>query len=295
MDYPVTDCYINFFDTGPGFTASPARHTHDFHEIYLALADGGTQHTDKKIFKMRYGDVFFFAGGQEHIGNGCPAAGTVPAVVIYLGRGVFDFDRAPDRTGFGIIRHLEKSSLAGRPRLPLSREASERVRKLCAEGVGETARRAAGWRLALKALVSEMLLVFMRDMRLADCGAEGEGGADPRIIDAKIFLESNFTSDPPVCRLAGITGLSRSRFHALFRRDTGLSMKEYCARLKCSSAAALLSGTDAPLSDVAARSGFKSMGCFFSVFRRLSGMTPERFRASGPRPEGLFSSFSKND
>jgi AraC family transcriptional regulator len=71
-----------------------------------------------------------------------------------------------------------------------------------------------------------------------------------------------------------------------FHQHFGCTMSEYIRRIRISHAQSLLSCPDLEISDVALASGFCDQSHFTAIFRRVTGMSPRRFRLliSGNRP-----------
>jgi len=71
-----------------------------------------------------------------------------------------------------------------------------------------------------------------------------------------------------------------------FHQHFGCTMSEYIRRIRISRAQSLLSCPDLEISDVALASGFCDQSHFTAIFRRVTGMSPRRFRLliSGNRP-----------
>jgi AraC family transcriptional regulator len=78
--------------------------------------------------------------------------------------------------------------------------------------------------------------------------------------------------------LAGAAGLSRMHFAAQFRAATGLRPHEYMLRRRVEKARCLLATSEMPIAEVAFSVGFCSQAHFTTVFRRFSGLTPNRWR-----------------
>jgi AraC family transcriptional regulator len=80
--------------------------------------------------------------------------------------------------------------------------------------------------------------------------------------------------------LANVAGLSRMHFAAQFRAATGYRPHDYLLYQRIESAKEILSGTDVPLAQVALTVGFHAQAHFSTVFKRLTGDTPARWRCS---------------
>jgi AraC family transcriptional regulator len=78
--------------------------------------------------------------------------------------------------------------------------------------------------------------------------------------------------------LATVAGLSRMHFAGQFRAATGYRPYEYLLYRRIESAKSMLSGTDMPLVEVALSVGFQAQPHFSTVFKRLTGQSPARWR-----------------
>lgn len=79
--------------------------------------------------------------------------------------------------------------------------------------------------------------------------------------------------------LAGMAGLSRSHFSALFRRATGYGPLEYQTRLRMGRARELLDTTDRTVASIAHEVGYADPLYFSRQFRRIHGVTATDHRA----------------
>ena len=80
--------------------------------------------------------------------------------------------------------------------------------------------------------------------------------------------------------LAQMAGLSRSHFSRAFQRMTGDPPQRFILKRRVCRARDLLSGGDAPIAQIAFRSGFSSQAHLSSAFREDVGTTPSRYRAA---------------
>ena len=78
--------------------------------------------------------------------------------------------------------------------------------------------------------------------------------------------------------LAAVAGLSRMHFAGQFRAATGYRPHDYLLYQRIESAKSMLSGTDVPLAEVALSVGFQAQAHFSTVFKRLTGQSPARWR-----------------
>ena len=78
--------------------------------------------------------------------------------------------------------------------------------------------------------------------------------------------------------LAGYVGLNPSYLSKLFSKETGMSIKSFVIKAKVSTAENLLRNSEFTCLDISLALGFSSQSAFISVFRKLNGITPKKFR-----------------
>jgi AraC-like DNA-binding protein len=92
------------------------------------------------------------------------------------------------------------------------------------------------------------------------------------------FIEANIDQPLPLDDLAASAAVSPFHFHRQFKRSTGITPHRYILQVRMERAKALLSGSDLPLAEVAARVGFADQSHFTSTFRKTTSMTPRSYR-----------------
>ena len=97
------------------------------------------------------------------------------------------------------------------------------------------------------------------------------------------FIESNLDGHLHLETLATMAGLGPERFRIVFRKALGESPHRYVLRRRIERARELLRSTPLPITEIAHRLGFADHSHLTSTFRRLTGLTPSRFRAEALR------------
>jgi transcriptional regulator GlxA family with amidase domain len=85
--------------------------------------------------------------------------------------------------------------------------------------------------------------------------------------------------DWPVRRLAKVSGVSEAHFARSFKEAFGAPPHRYLLSRRIERATALLRDTDLPITEIALRTGHKSLGTFGRTFRDVTGESPGDFRA----------------
>jgi AraC-like DNA-binding protein len=101
-----------------------------------------------------------------------------------------------------------------------------------------------------------------------------------RLRRVEEYVEAHFDRCITLPDLAKVAGLSRMHFAAQFRAATGYRPREYLLHQRIEHAKSLLSNTETPLAEVALTVGFCTQAHFSTVFKRITGETPARWRCA---------------
>jgi transcriptional regulator GlxA family with amidase domain len=100
-----------------------------------------------------------------------------------------------------------------------------------------------------------------------------------RLLRAKDRMDAASHEEWPVRRLARVSGVSEAHFARSFRDAFGVPPHRYLLTRRIERATALLRDTDLSITEVAFRTGWKSLGTFGRTFRDVTGETPGELRA----------------
>ncbi len=108
---------------------------------------------------------------------------------------------------------------------------------------------------------------------------EVTGGLPPRRLQRVLaHVKENIEKELAVNEMAQVVGMSQYYFSKLFKVSTGTTPHQYVMRQRVERAQELLRDTPLALVEVASQVGFETQSHFTSVFRRLVGLTPKRYR-----------------
>ena len=93
------------------------------------------------------------------------------------------------------------------------------------------------------------------------------------------FLHAHFREELPLCRLSGISGLSRFHFVRAFRRAFDMTPHAFQMALRIDDSKRLLR-SGVPIAEAALETGFYDQSHFTRVFREICGGTPANYIAS---------------
>ena len=110
----------------------------------------------------------------------------------------------------------------------------------------------------------------------------------PPMQTLKNFICANLNRELSSEQLAGVIGVSQATLRRQVRRCFSCSPLELCTSLRLEHAAMLLRTTGRAVKDIALDCGFNSPLYFGTVFKSVYGMTPGRYRNSGPTDDPPF-------
>jgi len=99
-----------------------------------------------------------------------------------------------------------------------------------------------------------------------------------RLKRAVEYIDAHLADSIGLEDVAQAAGLTRMHFAAQFRAATGLRPHEYLLRRRIECAQQLLADEEYSLLDAAQLAGFRSQAHFTTVFKRVVGSTPKRWR-----------------
>lgn len=99
-----------------------------------------------------------------------------------------------------------------------------------------------------------------------------------RLRRVEQHIADHFDRCISLSELANVAGLSRMHFAAQFRAATGYRPREYLLTQRVEHAKTLLATTERPLAEIALSVGFSTQAHFSTVFKRISGQSPARWR-----------------
>lgn len=98
------------------------------------------------------------------------------------------------------------------------------------------------------------------------------------LINSIEWLAENYAKEISVDTMAEQTKMSRSTFTRQFRKYTGMSLIDYCLKLRIQAATEALATSNIPITELAYDCGFSNLSHFHRVFRRHTAMSPGAYR-----------------
>lgn len=130
----------------------------------------------------------------------------------------------------------------------------------------------------LDRLRGEMLVDFADRVRQVRYRTTDSDGEKHIFLACAEYISQNIYAPIRVEELAQSLGYTRSYLCSCFKRQTGMTLTQYCIQEKLLEAQRMLRFTDRSLSEVAALFAFSSQSHFQTAFKRFTGETPLAYR-----------------
>ena len=93
----------------------------------------------------------------------------------------------------------------------------------------------------------------------------------------------NCERDLTLGEVADYAGYSHTHFSKIFNEEMGCGFRTYLNQARIEKSKVLLLANGGPVSVICAACGFEDQSYFCKVFKRLVGVTPDRYRKQGRR------------
>jgi AraC family transcriptional regulator len=149
--------------------------------------------------------------------------------------------------------------------------------------MGEMTSAGPGGRLYAESLANVLAVHLLRHYTAAipRDGEKFSGGLSGRTLRRVLdFIGDRYSTDLALSELAEVAGMSTFHFAREFKRATGKSPHQYLIGFRIEKAKELLKKHELPLVEVGFQSGFSHQSHFTRLFRRITGTTPQVYRAA---------------
>ncbi len=100
------------------------------------------------------------------------------------------------------------------------------------------------------------------------------------------FLKEHMNENYTILELCDIFAVPQKKFHAVVKKATGLTPKQYITKLKIDKAYEDIVLTRKELQEIASEIGFEDYNYFIKLFKSLKGHTPKYFRKESEQRNG---------
>lgn len=253
-----------------------ALHYHDFLEIGYCEYGTGLFYIDRDIYPFSSPCCAIIYGGQIHI-----------AQSINAEKSLWHFLYVDLPKLFAGEEQLLASMKAITPQLfdfpsLIPRDTDPDLYGLCVAIMGEAAEMGEDYLVAIRGLVSALLVRHSRHMTPASHARGNQGKLLLRLGQVMTYIGRNYMENITVEQLTKVAGMSKSTLLRDMTALTGMAPAQYIHRLRMKRAAALLVSRSGTIAEIAYDVGYGSLSSFNRHFHQEFGMPPTEWRKQQP-------------
>lgn len=256
-----------------------AWHYHQEYELTLITAGAGTRYMGTTVERFQPGDMVLIGPDLPHTFVSEPCEGNAEAVVTQFRR---DF-LGPEFFALPQLRALD--GLLARSVRGL------RFDHACGEVRALVARLPHLEAAARTVVLLDVLRRLAADATATPITGPGYTPAPDTAVRDRIdavcrYLQQAHTETVEQAEVAALIHMSPTSFSRFFRRVMGRTLTDYINQLRVETACSLLMATSLPVTEVAARSGYRNLSNFNRRFLELKGLRPTEYRAAHQQDRG---------
>ena len=250
-------------------------HYHSYIEIIYVLDGGSDVHIEDKIYRLNKGDMIIINSGLPH--ETCASGKETKELVVK-----FEPDTLcmSDDYAYNYIYLMPVLfGMRNQDCIFRSEEIENTyVPDALRNGANECVRGEYGFEFAMKAELLRVFLWIVRNWKSKGIiSFEFETHFDI-LKPALEYAQNEFeTADSKTASKK--CNISYAYFSKLFKKTFSQSFSEYVNNIRICESKRLLTSTDKTITDIAMDTGFSTTSYFISVFRKITGETPYRFKS----------------
>ena len=262
---------VGFQEVGPGEPYPPSGHPsrylfseergrilNEYQLLYITRGEGRFRSTHvKDTVELKAGSLFLLFPGEWHSYRPLPESGWKEFWIGFNGVQVEGW---------------EKSGFFTREKPLMSLGLHNDIVALYNDAIQTAASQQSGFQQRLGGIVAHMMGLARFYQR-----QETFSEVHDKINQAKILIEDQFRTVKPE-EVADRLYMGYSNFRRIFKEYTGFAPAQYIQEIRLNKIKELLTNTTLSLKEIADQCGLENYDYFFTLFRRLTGITPVEYR-----------------
>ncbi len=250
-----------------------ALHYHEGAEIGICVSGSGVTYIGDRIYRYRKGDIQYISPYVAHLSASDENCGE--SVWVWIS---FSPVRMMMVQNLNIAFSLNISEVSGYSGI-FSRGENYYLAMLIERFKYLLSKKEAYDEVEVALLVG---LIVKETGRFEDKGPRSLSQSGGRSVTEKaiLYISENFSDSESLAerKIADQCEVSCSHLRSLFKKETGMSVRDFIINTKLAAAAHSLRRTNLPVLRVSLDSGFGQISCFNRLFRRVYGVTPTEYR-----------------
>lgn len=251
-------------------------HSHICFEITVVDYGSGVYTTNKNNFTMSPGDIFVFSSNEYHciteVGNKGLKLTNLHFEPRYLWGNYSDsFSEANMNLCFSHSDNFENK---------IPTEKASGIFCYVEQIKNELQNQKTEYQLQVKSLLNLLLIKLIREFNYSDKENSINTLQFKNIQHILNFIDEHFTEKLSLDELAEKAGMSPNYFSSFFKKTNGITLWDYINNKRINMAVQLLreNGSGKNILEIATLCGFNNTTHFNKMFKRITGMTPTKYR-----------------
>ena len=253
------------------------RHTHDFSELIIITAGGGTHWINGVTYPVTAGDIFLIQGNTEHYFEKRHQLGMYNIMFddSYLKEHLHSLRSLSGFNAFFLFEPTYRRSHKFKSRLHISPETMRPLQTELQRMTDEMKEDHPGNDLILLAKALEIFVFISREYsRIRNPMARSLC----RLGELISLLENRYREHWTISRISRIAAMAPSTLLPVFKKVTGYSPIDYLLHVRLAKAAEMLLKTEKTISEIAQDCGFADSNYFSRQFRNSYSLSPREYR-----------------
>lgn len=260
----VDDLISRYVNTKKG--GMPYVHYHNDHELYYMVKGNTTYYIGDKIFRVQQGNFVFIPKGILHKTD-YEDNDKNERLLLNFSDLVFtnELQELKEELCNSRVIYVKEDQLPYLERLMQNIEA-------------EYHRQDRYRSVMINLYIAELLIQICR------CKYDAKpalSGADQTIYLISRYINIHFREALSLEELSKVFAMSESHLSRKFKANTGIGINEYITYVRITKAEKMLRETTMPVTQVAQQCGYNDSNYFSTVFKRIKGVTPQKYRKQG--------------
>ncbi|OPJ64912.1 AraC family transcriptional regulator [Clostridium oryzae] len=251
-------------------------HWHEAVEVVYALTDGLKAGVNNEIYTLNKKDILLISSGDVHY---------FPPQPLQFNRIILFFEAAFFEAFTSIMKDKRFTMLlranTNFPAATSVESLHDALETQILQIMEEYQNKKQGYKLALKARLSDILVLLMRYAPrevYSTYEKNRQLSRLERLEQVFSFVEKNFDKNITLEEISAVANYSVYHFTRFFKEATGMTFNQYVNNFRISKAAEYLISSNDSIIEIAFKSGFGSIKNFNRVFKDAKGCSPSDYR-----------------
>lgn len=265
-----TGIYVEYKKMGKGYAMPVMEMAKDYYEVGYIISGDRKTITPTTIYQAGAGCVGFTPPYVYHRTMPTSDAPYERVLIKFTLEFVEPFIR---EVGQQVFEQLNEQKICH-----FSENATKKIAQMFLEMAEEYQKQSPYRELVLQGMLYRLLLTIYEE-RLPESGViPNRTPLTPPVMDAIVFIENHYASNPTLQQTAKEVGFSAAYFSRIFSAQLGKSYTEYLDDVKIKHAMILLTQTEKNIMEIAEETGYCHGNYLNSRFKKKIGMTPGQYR-----------------